>query len=110
MILQLFVLGLANFAYAQQAQFPLTVENLPAIPHLGYGTWNLESSNVSDAVSIALQTGYKHLDCAAIYGNQDKVGKGIKHGLQKANLSRSDIWVTSKLWNDQWVSQMTNGK
>ncbi|KAL8717871.1 MAG: hypothetical protein Q9181_008268, partial [Wetmoreana brouardii] len=70
------------------------------IPGLGFGTWNLDKSNVSEAVSAALQTGYRHLDCATAYYNQKEVGKGIAHGLKKADISRSDIWVTSKLWND----------
>ncbi len=72
------------------------------IPSLGFGTWNLDKTNVSEAVSAALHTGYRHIDCAAIYGNQKAVGKGIAHGLESLNLDRSDIWVTSKLWNDQY--------
>ncbi|KAH9825815.1 Aldo-keto reductase family 4 member C10 [Teratosphaeria destructans] len=73
---------------------------LDHIPLLGYGTWNLKGENVSEAVSWAIQTGYRHIDGAAIYGNEKEVGKGIDDGLRKANLSREDIWVTSKLWND----------
>ena len=94
-------LGLAGFGYTQHAQIPLVAEKQPTIPLLGYGTWNLDTSNASEAVSIALQTGYKHLDCAAVYGNQKEVGKGIADGLEKTGLDRSEIWVTSKLWNDQ---------
>ena len=71
------------------------------IPSLGFGTWNLDRSNVSEAVSAALHAGYRHLDCATAYGNQKEVGKGIAYGLKSLNLKRSDIWVTSKLWNDQ---------
>ena len=80
---------------------PLTLD---AIPLLGFGTWNLKSGNVSEAVSWAIQTGYRHIDCAAAYGNEELVGKGIADGLAKTGLSREDIWVTSKLWNDQYVS------
>jgi len=93
--------GLVGLSQAQQAQIPLAASKPSSIPLLGYGTWNLDLSNVSEAVSTALQTGYKHLDCAAAYGNQEGVGKGIAHGLEKAGIDRSDIWVTSKLWNDQ---------
>ncbi|KAL8732781.1 MAG: hypothetical protein Q9166_002563 [cf. Caloplaca sp. 2 TL-2023] len=83
-------------------QKPLTTTRtqISKIPSLGFGTWNLDKSNDSEAVSVAIQTGYRHLDCATIYGNQKEVGKGIADGLKKANLKRSDIWVTSKLWND----------
>lgn len=74
-------------------------------PPIGFGTWNLDisPSNTSDAVSIALQSGYRQIDCAAAYGNEEHVGRGIAHGLKKANLNRNQIWVTSKLWNDQSV-------
>jgi hypothetical protein len=72
-------------------------------PLLGFGTWNLKisDSNTTDVVSFAIQTGYRQIDCAAIYGNEVAVGKGIKDGLEKAGLKREEIWVTSKLWNDQ---------
>lgn len=71
------------------------------IPSLGFGTWNLDKSNASEAVSVALQTGYRHIDCAAIYGNEKEVGNGIKDGLDTIGLDRSSVWITSKLWNDQ---------
>lgn len=73
-----------------------------SIPLLGFGTWNLKisASNTTAAVSAALQAGYKHIDCAAIYGNEKEVGEGIKLGLEMTGQKREDIWVTSKLWND----------
>lgn len=74
---------------------------LESIPKLGFGTWNLDKSNATEAVSFAIQTGYRHIDCAAIYGNEQEVGRGIADGLVKTNLTREDLWVTSKLWNDQ---------
>jgi len=73
-----------------------------AQPLIGFGTWNLKTSaeNTSAAVSIAIQAGYRQIDCAAAYGNEKAVGKGIADGLKKANLTREQIWITSKLWND----------
>lgn len=44
-------------------------------------------------------TGYRHLDCAAAYGNEAEVGQGLKEGLAANNLKREDIFITSKLWN-----------
>lgn len=82
-------------------QFPLTNDGEPDVPLLGFGTWNLDLSNASEAVSVAIQAGYRHIDAAAAYYNQELVGKGIADGLKKTGLKRSDIWVTSKLWNDQ---------
>lgn len=77
--------------------------SVASIPSLGFGTWNLDKSNTSDAVSIAIQTGYRHLDCAAAYSNEKEVGNGIKEGLDTIGLDRSSVWITSKLWNDQYV-------
>jgi L-glyceraldehyde reductase len=51
---------------------------------------------VEESTYTALQSGYKHIDAAAIYMNEREVGNGIK----RANLPREDIWVTSKLWNN----------
>ena len=83
-----------------QDQYPFKESSSPLpIPLLGFGTWNLNRSNASDVVSYAIQTGYRHIDCAAAYRNQKEVGKGIAEGLKKEGLKRSDIWVTSKLWN-----------
>ena len=78
---------------------PLTID---AIPLLGFGTWNLKE-NCSAAVSWAIQTGYRHIDGAAAYGNEDEVGLGIADGLAETGLKREDLWVTSKLWNDQLI-------
>ncbi|KAK5118417.1 hypothetical protein LTR62_002931 [Meristemomyces frigidus] len=79
---------------------PLDPLTLDKIPLLGYGTWNMKSGNVSEAVSWAIQTGYRHIDCAAAYGNEELVGRGIADGLIKTGLTREDLWITSKLWND----------
>jgi alcohol dehydrogenase (NADP+) len=74
---------------------------LSSPPLLGYGTWNLEKHNASAAVAFALKTGYRHIDCAAAYGNEKEVGAGIARGLKDAGVKREEVWVTSKLWNDQ---------
>lgn len=97
------LLSLAAVAYGQaiDVQIPIGASTLEPIPLLGFGTWNLDRSNATEAVSYAIQTGYRHIDCAAIYGNEPLVGRGIADGLEKTGLDRSDIWVTSKLWNDQ---------
>lgn len=88
---------------AAQDQIPISASAPPSIPLLGFGTWNLKisSDNTSAAVSAALLAGYRHLDCAAIYGNEKEVGRGVKDGLAEAGVEREDIWITSKLWNDQ---------
>ncbi|PNS15240.1 hypothetical protein CAC42_8241 [Sphaceloma murrayae] len=87
---------------SQEGQRPLRTNAYPYLrtpPLLGFGTWNLDSSIATEAVKHALDTGYRHIDCAYAYRNEELVGKGISQGLKSADLWREDIWVTSKLWN-----------
>ena len=97
------LLPLASLAASHDLQTPLSSPSSPltldAIPLLGFGTWNLKE-NCTEAVSWAIQAGYRHIDCAAAYGNEADVGAGIRDGLRKMGLQREDLWVTSKLWND----------
>ncbi|KAK4986870.1 hypothetical protein LTR50_005001 [Elasticomyces elasticus] len=108
MLLPLSLLPFAASALAQAADFqiPIALSTLADIPLLGFGTWNLDRSNASEAVSLALRAGYRHIDGAAAYRNEDLVGKGIADGLAKAGLSREDVWITSKLWNDHHAPDM----
>ncbi|KAB8346377.1 hypothetical protein FH972_023419 [Carpinus fangiana] len=80
------------------------LEPIVNIPPIGFGTWNLDASNASDAVAVALEYGYRHIDAAKIYGNQKEVGEGIAKGMEKHSIARQDIWVTSKLWNNMHTS------
>jgi len=99
---QTLLLALATFTSASfEQQTPLFTSSVQDIPHNGFGTWNLKGDNISDVVSAAIQAGYRHIDGATAYGNHVAVGKGIKDGLKKAGLKREELWVTSKLWNDQ---------
>lgn len=59
------------------------------------GTWQAKPGEVRQAVAQALAAGYRHLDCALIYQNEDEVGQGIKD----SGLKREDIFITSKVWN-----------
>jgi diketogulonate reductase-like aldo/keto reductase len=59
------------------------------------GVWRAQPGEVGDAVKAALQTGYRHIDGAWIYGNEAEVGKALKD----SGVARKDIWLTSKLWN-----------
>lgn len=97
--------------FASTLQPVLAAEQTPLVskypisqPSIGFGTWglNLSPENTTEAVSFAIQAGYRQIDGAAIYRNEKAVGKGIADGLKKANLKREDIWITSKLWNDQY--------
>ena len=66
-----------------------------SIPQLGFGTYQIEPENTAEAVSEALETGYRHIDTAEMYGNEKEVGEAIRN----SGLDRGDIFVTSKLNN-----------
>ncbi len=67
------------------------------IPEIGFGTWKAPTGKVTiEAVKTAIECGYTHIDCAAIYGNEKEVGLGIK----ESNADRKNLFITSKLWND----------
>jgi len=66
------------------------------IPKIGFGTWQIPDGEVAvEAVKYALQTGYRHIDTAAIYGNEEGVGQGII----ESGVPRNEIFLTTKVWN-----------
>ncbi len=70
------------------------------MPALGLGTWKSEPEAVYGAVRSALEVGYRHIDCAAIYQNEEEVGRALGDAFQAGDAKREEVWVTSKLWND----------
>lgn len=68
------------------------------IPALGLGTWQSEPGAVRKAVTYAIQSGYRHIDCAYCYGNEAEVGQGIRDALQATGIQRSELFITTKLW------------
>ncbi|TSD96647.1 aldo/keto reductase [Skermania sp. ID1734] len=67
-----------------------------AMPVLGFGVWQVPDDQAYDAVSTALDAGYRSIDTAAIYGNERGTGKA----LNASGLPRDELFVTTKLWND----------
>ncbi len=74
--------------------------NGDTIPALGLGTWKSEEGKVAQAIKKALQIGYRHFDCAPIYGNEVEIGQAIKEALDSGLIKREELWITSKLWNN----------
>ncbi|PQE06048.1 putative aldo keto reductase family s protein [Rutstroemia sp. NJR-2017a BBW] len=95
------ILALLPLIQAAQYQYPLTPSTLQQ-PSIGFGTWNLDVSeeNTTEAVAYAIEIGYRQIDCAAAYGNEGAVGRGIREGLRRAGIGRGEVWVTGKLWCD----------
>jgi glycerol 2-dehydrogenase (NADP+) len=74
------------------------LNNGVTVPAIGLGTWQSKAGEVQDAVYHALKTGYRHIDAAYVYGNENEVGAGIRAALNDGLVVRSDIFVTTKLW------------
>ena len=80
----------------------LTLSNGVGIPILGFGTYKMEDDEiVLNSVREAIKTGYRHIDTASFYKNEENVGNGIREGLKHTGLKRKDIFVTTKVWNTE---------
>ncbi|MET0286813.1 MAG: aldo/keto reductase [Polyangiales bacterium] len=77
----------------------LTFANGDQLPILGLGTWKSAPGAVYDAVREAIRIGYRHIDCAAIYGNEAEIGRALKDAERAGEVKREQLWLTSKLWN-----------
>ncbi|WP_120004228.1 aldo/keto reductase [Nesterenkonia muleiensis] len=65
-----------------------------AIPQLGFGVWQVPADQTEEAVAKALETGYRHIDTAAVYRNEEGVGAAIA----RSGIPRDELYVTTKLW------------
>ena len=73
----------------------VTLNNGVTMPQLGFGVFQVPPNEAFDAVRTALEVGYRSIDTAAIYGNEEEVGKAIR----ASGLPREEVFVTTKLWN-----------
>lgn len=104
---------LANFMLARTPEFikhpeEHTTMSAPAtftlntgakIPAVGLGTWQSDPGQVKDAVLHALKNGYRHIDAAFVYGNENEVGQGLREAINAGIVKREEVFVTSKVWN-----------
>ena len=78
----------------------LSITTTATIPALGLGTWKSSPGEVAKAVTTAIDIGYRHIDCASIYQNQIGIGTALNDALTTRQVSREELWITSKLWNN----------
>ncbi|VDK53689.1 unnamed protein product [Gongylonema pulchrum] len=76
------------------------------IPSVGLGTWLSPPGQVGDAVKIALNNGYEHIDCAHAYRNQVEIGDALADIFSEGKIKRQNIFITSKIWNTFHSYQM----
>jgi alcohol dehydrogenase (NADP+) len=73
------------------------------MPSIGLGTFgsdHVSAAQIAEAVIGAAAAGYRHFDCASVYGNEKEIGAALEQ-IQRNGIRREDLWVTSKLWNDR---------
>ena len=81
----------------------VTLADGVTIPGIGMGTFGSDQVShdaVAEAVRYAASIGYRHFDCASVYGNENRIGRVFEE-LFRGGLRREDAWITSKLWNDK---------
>ncbi|KAA6301472.1 MAG: Aldo/keto reductase [Candidatus Ordinivivax streblomastigis] len=73
------------------------------IPAVGLGTFgsdNYDAATIANAVEQAIRLGYRHIDCASVYGNEKEIGAAIAKVIKEGVVTREELWITSKVWND----------
>lgn len=99
----------STFSIAQDGVNPATIPyrtlwSGAKIPAVGLGTFGSDSVSgeaVAAAVKEAVAVGYRHIDCAAVYGNEHLIGESLRDVLASGLVKREELWITSKLWNDK---------
>lgn len=81
----------------------LTLNDGKKIPQLGFGVYKTPNDEVEAAIECAFEAGYRHIDTAKLYGNEEGVGRAVRN----SGLERSSVFVTTKVWNDDHGREKT---
>ena len=77
-----------------------TLANGKVMPLVALGTWQVQSGwRLARAVRVAVEEGYRHIDAAAVYGNEKSLGAALRRELSSGAIARDELFITSKLWN-----------
>ena len=87
----------------------MLLSNKCIIPAIGLGTWKSPAGKVKDAVIYAVKNGYRHIDCAHIYGNEKEIGEAFTELFDNNVVKRADLFITSKLWNTKHNKEDVQG-
>ena len=80
-----------------------TLSNGAKIPVIGLGTFgsdNYSNDQIAQAVKFAIKLGYRHIDCASVYGNEKEIGEVLSELIGNGTVKREELWITSKVWNN----------
>lgn len=78
-----------------------TLNNGIKMPGFGFGTWQSAAGDITvSAVKTAIKAGYRNIDTAAAYHNEESVGEGVRQAMQEYGIKREELFISTKLWND----------
>ena len=80
-----------------------TLNTGAVMPAIGLGTFgsdHITNEQIANAVKEAIRMGVRHIDCASVYGNEKEVGAAIREIIEEGTVTREELWITSKVWND----------
>jgi len=80
-----------------EASRSVTLNNGEKIPIVGFGTFLCAKGEIGEAIKVAINTGYRHIDCAYVYGNEKEIGDALQELFKQNVVKREDLFITSKL-------------
>jgi len=83
----------------------LTFQNGDLLPAIGLGTWLSKNNDAYNAILEAIRTGYRHIDCASMYGNEKEIGRALQEAFRLGLVKREELFITSKLWNSDHAQE-----
>lgn len=100
---------MSNFKIAEDSIDPhavpqRTLHTGAKMPGIGIGTFGSDrfsDEDIAEAVKGAISIGFRHIDCASVYGNEKHIGRSLKEVMDSGEVKREELWITSKLWNDK---------
>lgn len=92
---------------------PMTTPRVPTVtlndstemPQIGLGTWKLRGDEAITTIRTAIELGYRHIDTASLYRNEEEVGTAVRQAIAAGDVTRDELFITSKLWNTDQGSQ-----